>query len=206
MPGSSFWQALSFRRPSSSRSTSDSSINSSSTSSFRSKTGKRKDPFLEFEYTFDSENMSTNIQEPPKETRLSNKDTGFPEPLCHDRNTTLPHPEADTSKNATIESTDLDLHRTRSRLSMLRHHSKHKGSTLTVPSHDNVQYTDGSHEVRDFAMIQKEAGIRDDLDDPRMDPPKTVEEYVEMEDRDDQGYRAGERKKGVLRKMNLHKV
>jgi hypothetical protein len=55
-------------------------------------------------------------------------------------------------------------------------------------------------------MIQREAGKRDDLDDPHMDPPKTVEEYVEMEDRDEQGYRTGERKKGVLRKMNLHKV
>lgn len=38
-----------------------------------------------------------------------------------------------------------------------------------------------------------------------VDPPKTVEEYVEMEDMDDQGYRPGERKKGVLRKLNLHK-
>ncbi|KAM3086968.1 hypothetical protein ACMFMG_001080 [Clarireedia jacksonii] len=206
MPGSSFWQALSFRRPSSSRSTSDSSINSSSTSSFRSKAGKRKDPFLEFEYTFDSENMSTNIQESPKQTRSSNKDTGFPEPLCHDRNTTLRHPEADTSANATIESTDFDLHRTRSRISMLRHHHKHKGSTLTVPSYDNIQYADGTHEVRDFAMIPREAGKRDDLADPPTGAPKTVEEYVEMEDRDEQGYRTGERKKGVLRRMNLHKV
>jgi len=123
------------------------------------------------------------------------KDTGFPEPLSHDRNTTLPHPEADTSPYASLESKEVDIYRTHSRLSFKRHHSKHKVSTLGTPLYEHAE------DSREHMTIEEHAENGDDL----MDPPKTVEEYVEMEDRDDQGYKQGERKKGVLRKLNLHK-
>jgi len=147
--------------------------------------------------------MNANVQEPLGMERNSlGKDTGFPEPLSLDRNTTLPHPDADTSPHAAIESADIDLHRTHSRLSFMRHYSKHKGSHLSVPLYDNIEYADASHENSDVRTIENDVEKRDDL----VDPPKTVEEYVEMEDRDDQGYRPGERKKGVLRKLNLHKA
>ena len=42
-----------------------------------------------------------------------------------DRNTTLPHPDADTSKNATIEAQDVPLERTHSRRSFLHKHGRH---------------------------------------------------------------------------------
>ncbi|RAL58991.1 hypothetical protein DID88_009020 [Monilinia fructigena] len=65
------------------------------------------------------------MQEPLGMERNSmGKDTGFPEPLSHDRNTTLPHPEADTSPYATLESSEFDPYRSHSRLSIKRLHSK----------------------------------------------------------------------------------
>ncbi|ESZ94079.1 hypothetical protein SBOR_5555 [Sclerotinia borealis F-4128] len=205
----SFWNhVLSFRRPSSSTSisTTSDSIDSSSSSSVRSGhriSRKRPELFGDFEYSFKNDSMSAHMQEPLGAERNSlGKDTGFPEPLSHDRNTTLPHPEADTSPYATLESTELDLYRSHSRLSLKRLHSKHKGSNLSVPLHDNIQYSDGTHEHGDLKTIEKDVEKRDDL----VDPPKTVEEYVEIEDVDDQGYKPGERKRGVFRKLNLHKV
>lgn len=171
------------------------------------------------------------MQEPLGMERNSlGKDTGFPEPLSHgmllflipfdlasgvcvcrgsreqadskiDRNTTLPHPEADTSPYATLESTEVDIYRSHSRLSIRRLHSRHKGSHLSVPLYENDEYTSGNHDRGDMKTIEKDVEKQNDL----VDPPKTVEEFVEMEDRDDQGYRPGERRKGVLRKFNLHK-
>lgn len=146
--------------------------------------------------------MNANMQEPLGMERNSlGKDTGFPEPLSHDRNTTLPHPEADTSPYATLESTEVDIYRSHSRLSIRRLHSRHKGSHLSVPLYENDEYTNGNHDRGDMKTIEKDVEKQNDL----VDPPKTVEEFVEMEDRDDQGYRPGERRKGVLRKFNLHK-
>lgn len=49
--------------------------------------------------------IETVVQEIPKSPSTS-RNTGFPEPLNEDRNTTLPHPEADTSPGATIEGPD----------------------------------------------------------------------------------------------------
>ncbi|KAK4070236.1 hypothetical protein Purlil1_13532 [Purpureocillium lilacinum] len=51
------------------------------------------------------------IASPPKAVKPSSRlrDTGFPEPLSNDRNTTLPHPEADLSPspNASISQDDV---------------------------------------------------------------------------------------------------
>ena len=76
-----------------------------------------------------------------------------------DRNTTLPHPEADTSKNARIEAPDNNLARTHTKSSFLhrRHHSQEtsKGSItidqtrdFAVGRHENDHHADGSKEKK----------------------------------------------------------
>lgn len=146
--------------------------------------------------------MNANVQDPPrKEVNSRNRDTGFPEPLSNDRNTTLPHPDADTSPNATMEAPDLNLVRTRSRRSFLhgRHSHSRKNSKFdsgvslgsTAGLYDNVQYADGSTEDRSAKEIEKEVKARDDL----VDAPASTSLINE-----------GEKKKGVLKKLNLHRV
>ena len=118
-----------------------------------------------------------------------------------DRNTTLPHPDADTSPNATMEAPDLNLVRTHSRRSFLhgRHsHSRNNskfdsGVSLekTAGLYDNIQYADGSTEDRSAKEIEKEVNRKDDLVDAPASTSLTDE---------------GEKKKGILRKLNLHKV
>ncbi|KEZ38657.1 hypothetical protein SAPIO_CDS10669 [Scedosporium apiospermum] len=56
------------------------------------------------------------------------RDTGFPEPFCGSRNTTLPHPEANLSPDATLEASDIDPSRalTRTRRSFLAKKSKYR--------------------------------------------------------------------------------
>ena len=60
--------------------------------------------------------------------------------------------------------------------------------------YDNIQYADGSKEEYSGKEIQKDIEQRDDI----VEPPEV--------DRDEQGYKEGGRRKGVLRKLNLHKV
>ncbi|KAJ4396367.1 hypothetical protein N0V93_000586 [Gnomoniopsis smithogilvyi] len=43
------------------------------------------------------------------------RDTGFPEGFCGNRNTSLPHPDADTSPNASITQEDISVSRVMSR-------------------------------------------------------------------------------------------
>jgi len=156
--------------------------------------------------------MPTTIQDPPsKEVNVLNKNTGFPEPLSPDRNTTLPHPDADTSPNATIEAPDDDLTRTSSHRSFLhgRHHSQNKasiskGDLKESGLYDNIQYVDRSREDMSVKATGGGALKKDNAADPLTRENEELDEVSET--RDEQGYREGERKKGVLRKLNLHKV
>jgi hypothetical protein len=65
---------------------------------------------------------------PPTPTRIrrEDRDTGFPEPFGDNFNTTLPHPDADLSPNATISQDDLSVAQAmkRRRLSMLTKHRR----------------------------------------------------------------------------------
>ncbi|KAJ6786682.1 hypothetical protein PWT90_09728 [Aphanocladium album] len=67
------------------------------------------------------------------------RDTGFPEPFHLERNTTLPHPDADLSPNACIGQDDVhaDFVMKRSSLSFLHRSKKHKKTVShgVVPSH-----------------------------------------------------------------------
>ncbi|TDZ26246.1 hypothetical protein C8034_v010727 [Colletotrichum sidae] len=73
--------------------------------------------------------MTNSPQSPStKSTRSSTsfRDTGFPEPFNGDRNTTLPHPDADLSPNAVISQDDLNSNRAmaRTRRSFLQKHRR----------------------------------------------------------------------------------
>jgi len=68
------------------------------------------------------------VQEVARRDSVAKQNTGFPEPLSADRNTTLHHPDADTSNNAAIEAKDVPLERTHSRRSFLHKHGRNSSS------------------------------------------------------------------------------
>lgn len=90
--------------------------------------------------------------------------------------------------------------------------------------YDNIEYADRSKEHKSPKEIQQEIQQREDLAAPPKDHEvKEVGDarrtstrgtssesddsiLMAKEARDDQGYKNGERKKGVLRKLGLHKV
>ncbi|CAI4215113.1 unnamed protein product [Parascedosporium putredinis] len=94
------------------------------------------------------------------------RDTGFPEPFCGDRNTTLPHPEANLSPDATLEAGDIDASRTlhRTKRSFLAKKQKHRNALAygkIVPtayddhalSHDSDLDTTGGLEEMHVVML-----------------------------------------------------
>ncbi|KAK2068310.1 hypothetical protein P8C59_002953 [Phyllachora maydis] len=71
---------------------------------------------------------STMASAPDSPAKSKGRDTGFPDHFCGDRNTTLPHPEADLSGHACITSEDDPLARvySRQRKQHLLHRYSHK--------------------------------------------------------------------------------
>ncbi|POS73002.1 hypothetical protein DHEL01_v208599 [Diaporthe helianthi] len=57
----------------------------------------------------------TSMPHSDTSSRPRSRETGFPEPFCGSRNTTLPHPDADTSPNACISQDDVSISRVESR-------------------------------------------------------------------------------------------
>jgi len=154
--------------------------------------------------------MPTSVQElNTKDANVLNKNTGFPEPMSPDRNTTLPHPDADTSPNASIEAPNVDLTRTNSRNSFLhrRHQSKNsfgKADMKDSSLYDNIQYGDGTRETMSTRALDAMSPKRGSSVDPS--PQENGDVLGDVQNRDEQGYIDGERRKGVLRKLHLHKV
>ncbi|KND88981.1 hypothetical protein TOPH_06512 [Tolypocladium ophioglossoides CBS 100239] len=83
------------------------------------------------------------VMPPSKATRSRRepRDTGFPEPFDEGRNTTLPHPEADLSPNATISHDDVAVDRAlkRHRLSFLNKHKKTIAHGIISPQMEALQ-------------------------------------------------------------------
>lgn len=52
-----------------------------------------------------------SLPESSTSSRPRSRDTGFPEPFCGNRNTTLPHPDANLSPGASISADDIAEHR-----------------------------------------------------------------------------------------------
>jgi hypothetical protein len=65
----------------------------------------------------ESTSHTHNMEPNPTTTRprRESRDTGFPEPFNGDRNTTLPHPDADLSPNACISEADINPEKALSR-------------------------------------------------------------------------------------------
>jgi len=145
--------------------------------------------------------MNHAVQEPLSPRRTSTeRNTGFPEPFNNDRNTTLPHPDADTSPNATLEAPNIALSKINSRHSLFHHgrhhsHGKNDGKKEDLEKDglyaDSI-YADGTKDDKSIITTTENAD--------------TIDLGSTKEERDEQGYRPGERKTGVLRKLALHKV
>ncbi|CZT53388.1 uncharacterized protein RSE6_14908 [Rhynchosporium secalis] len=95
--------------------------------------------------------MITQVQNAPSHAgSMMVKGTGFHEPLSEDRNTTLPHPDADTSPNATMEAPEIT--------------PKHHGSAFHPKEidksgmYDNTQSANGSREEKSLKELQEEHG------------------------------------------------
>lgn len=72
------------------------------------------------------------------------RDTGFPEPFCGNRNTTLPHPEANLSPDACISADDIAVSRVmhRSRRSLLSKNNKRTVSHGVITPEMEQMYSD----------------------------------------------------------------
>lgn len=174
--------------------------------------------------------MPTNVQDlPAKEVNVLNKHTGFPEPLSPDRNTTLPHPDADTSPNATIEAPD-DLTRIHSRNSFLhrRHHSKNSFGRIDPMKglYDNIKYADRIREVENMKTLDvkllntetpvngasQQNGLINGGTDERCAngyvngaESAPVNGYTKGHKRSESGYSNGDKKKSLFRRLSLHR-
>jgi len=193
--------------------------------------------------------MPTNVQDlPTKEVNVLNKYTGFPEPLSPgmalppleaqktdfiiDRNTTLPHPDADTSPNATIEAQDLDLTRTHSRSSFFhrRHQSKNSFGKIGVMKegglYNNMQYADSTREVENARSLEVKSpttetpnnevstqngavngAAEEKLADgySNEDKNQPANGYTNGHKRTESGYSNGDKKKSLFRRLSLHR-
>ncbi|EOO02607.1 hypothetical protein UCRPA7_1901 [Phaeoacremonium minimum UCRPA7] len=76
--------------------------------------------------------------------RPTSRDTGFPEPFCGNRNTTLPHPDADLSPNASISADDISITRvlSRQRRSFLSSRNKRTISHGLITKEMEQMYSD----------------------------------------------------------------
>ncbi|PHH70357.1 hypothetical protein CDD83_5463 [Cordyceps sp. RAO-2017] len=83
--------------------------------------------------------------------RREPRDTGFPEPFDEGRNTTLPHPEADLSPNASISQEEVAVDRAlkRRRLFFLNKHKKTISHGLITPQMEAL------HSVQSLAATAK---------------------------------------------------
>ncbi|KFX89831.1 hypothetical protein O988_02737 [Pseudogymnoascus sp. VKM F-3808] len=89
--------------------------------------------------------MASAVQDVPDQEFNGIRYTGFPEPLSLQRNTTLPHPSANLSPDACIESSDIPLHRSHSflRFSSSRRVSS-KGFIDPNQVYENMLYVDST--------------------------------------------------------------
>ncbi|RDA87175.1 hypothetical protein CP532_4289 [Ophiocordyceps camponoti-leonardi (nom. inval.)] len=86
------------------------------------------------------------------------RETGFPEPLDEDRNTTLPHPDADLSPGACISQEEVAIDRAlkRHRLSFLHKHRKNTGQGQASVRHQ----TDVLDSSLSLSTTMPDAGAR----------------------------------------------
>ncbi|RFU32305.1 hypothetical protein B7463_g4004, partial [Scytalidium lignicola] len=105
--------------------------------------------------------QTSSVQPPSPTTSRRSWDTGFPEPLSLERNTTLRFPGADTSPTACIEDTSIALTQTQSRRLRLSSRRSKSGShgflpaketTSTIAMYEDGTYTESTENVGDEGM------------------------------------------------------
>lgn len=131
----------------------------------------------------------------PTSTTSSGKlrrDTGFPEPFC---GTTLPHPDADTSPNASISASDVDPHRATRRSIRARKRYRH---TL---AHGKIRPEESAESLDDAATL----GGEEELEEVQvlMTPDGRISKDLSVEEarasfgfKDDEG-----RKRGLIKRI-----
>ncbi|KJZ78271.1 hypothetical protein HIM_02309 [Hirsutella minnesotensis 3608] len=146
-------------------------------------------------------------------SRRQPRDTGFPEPLDEGRNTTLPHPDADLSPNATISHEDVAGDKAmlkRRRLFSLS--NKHKKTinhgvispqmealssviSLSVMSNDSLSKDRGKLASPSMSSLRLSKDGSDSLDSKRADDDDTPPTSPEVSEH--------HRKKGLLGRLRL---
>jgi len=153
-------------------------------------------------------NINTKDLSPTSHNGGHNVDTGFPEPLSPHRNTTLRHPDANTSKDAAIEAKDVPLSRAQSRVRIPGLHRKTQSTSTTISKsdfdvkagdhlYDGVQMANGSSVAKTETQESKELNGAAHKD-------MNGDAYSGMNG-DDNGHKHGERRNWLFRK-SWHKA
>ncbi|KFY87823.1 hypothetical protein V500_06734 [Pseudogymnoascus sp. VKM F-4518 (FW-2643)] len=140
--------------------------------------------------------MTSAVQDVPDQESNGIRYTGFPEPLSLQRNTTLPHPDANLSPNACIESSGIPLARSSSRF--------HFSSSRRVSSKG---FIDPNHVYENIHYVDSTAGLKPgssssskDSSSPSLDSEagfKTREEGGRLSGETDSSERNHRKKKGL---------
>ncbi|AEO63376.1 83f7b988-4477-469b-a237-9940947ac506 [Thermothielavioides terrestris] len=159
---------------------------------------------------------------PPSPTQMSlrRRDTGFPEPFCGSRNTSLPHPEANLSPDACITEDDVNPARAllRHRMTFMARQELRNGSSgshyrnvSTSSSSENGGLT-GELPTPDALMSPKDADSIESSSDRTSSrdpdsPPQHGSEFGHrrVESRDSLGSPGGRRRSGSLLSRLIHK-
>jgi hypothetical protein len=171
-----------------------------------------------------------HVQEPAREEKnRDGKGTGFPEPLSEsmcpqqlmqdeeltpklDTGTTLRHPDADTSENATIEGASLTRIRSKSkhRAFLGRNSSRNKAihgrlSPEEAGLYDNVQYEDGTTEQKSMKEISLETSRRDSGVHTGASQESLDKSNSDSDTRSDKSDSSSSKKRSILNKLHLKK-
>ncbi|KAG9232812.1 hypothetical protein BJ875DRAFT_352378, partial [Amylocarpus encephaloides] len=147
---------------------------------------------------------SNHVQGPEMREELDQggKGTGFNEPF--DKNTTLTHPDADTSKNATIEAADIVRTHSRHRSFLGRHHSKNSVHGKLTPEETGVynHVVQAARNAEGKASVEIEGKKRDS----GVHTGRSQEslDCVEMRE-DSESSSQKSSKRSLLKKLHLHK-
>lgn len=136
----------------------------------------------------------------PTQARPASRDTGFPEPFNGDRNTTLPHPDANLSPNARISQDDIAvakvLHRTR-RSFMAKH--KRTISHGFLDPQSEMMYSEVVDEAGEEALLEHDA---EGSQSPSAGRPS--KDGADSLSSDGGSVRSRQRRRGFFKKLGFH--
>ncbi|GKT60594.1 hypothetical protein ColTof4_00720 [Colletotrichum tofieldiae] len=103
--------------------------------------------------------MTNAPRSPSTKSQASLRDTGFPEPFNGERNTTLPHPDANLSPNAVISQEDISGQRVmaRTRRSFLQKHKRTISHGVITPQMAALYSSEALTEAEASAILDADA-------------------------------------------------